>query len=121
MNKDIFVFGSNEAGRHGAGSAKEALLRHGAIYGQGEGLQGSSYGIPTKNRRLQVLSLLTIKLYVDRFIEFAKQHQEYIFHIVSIGCGLAGYTPEQIAPMFKDVPENCMLPKEFLEVLKGGK
>lgn len=114
----IFVFGSNEAGRHGKGSAKEAIEKHGAIYGQGEGLQGSSYAIPTKSRRLSVLSLMTIGLYVDRFIEFAKQHPELQFNLVEIGCGNAGYTPEDIAPLFRSAPENCILPQSFKKVLE---
>ncbi len=111
--KDIFVFGSNLAGRHGKGSAKEALEHHGAILGQGEGLQGSAYAIPTKSKKLQVLSLLTIRLYVNQFLEFAKAHQEMQFHIVAIGTGLAGYTTQDIAPLFADAPENCILPQEF--------
>jgi hypothetical protein len=117
MFKPIFVFGSNEAGRHGAGSAQAARLYHGAIYGQGVGLQGNSYAIPTKDGNFNSLSLVEIKQYVDEFLKFATDHPDMIFKVVSIGCGLAGYTPEQIAPMFKERPINVFLTKEFLEVI----
>lgn len=110
---NIFVFGSNLAGRHGAGSAREAVLNHGAIYGVGIGLQGKSYAIPTKAHDLSVLPLHDIASHVWNFIEFAKQHPELTFNVVAIGCGLAGYKPKQIAPLFKDAPLNCNLPKEF--------
>lgn len=118
MTQVVFVFGSNEAGRHGKGSAKEAIERYGAIYGQGEGLQGSAYAIPTKGRNLHRLSLATIRMYVNRFLFFAEQHQEMQFHIVAIGCGLAGYEPSQIAVFFRNAPANCKLPNEFKEILE---
>lgn len=107
----IFVFGSNEAGIHGAGSAKEARLNHGAVYGQGIGLQGRSYAIPTKDRSLAVLSLDAIERHVWTFVKFAINHPEMTFNVVKIGCGLAGYTEEQIAPMFRGAPPNVNLPK----------
>jgi hypothetical protein len=108
---EIFVFGSNLAGRHGAGAAKEALLHYGAKYGQGEGLQGQSYAIPTKSKTLCVLSLTKIFEYVCNFIRFAQAHPALTFRVTRIGCGLAGYTDGQIAPMFKYAPDNCLLPK----------
>lgn len=111
----IFVFGSNEAGRHGKGAALYALKYKGAIYGQGVGLQGNSYAIPTKDRSIQTLSLDKIKKYVDEFINFAKDHPDMQFQVTPIGCGLAGYKPYQIAPLFENAPTNCILPKEFLE------
>ena len=107
----IFVFGSNLAGRHGAGAALHAHKYHGAVYGQGIGLQGSSYGIPTKNHRIQTLPLETIRAYVDQFIHFAHQHPEMRFEVTRIGCGLAGYKDKDIAPMFREAPENCQLPE----------
>lgn len=116
--QNIFVFGSNLAGRHGRGSALEAIRYHGAVYGIGLGLQGNSYAIPTKNNQLKSLSLKIIKRYIDDFILFAISHPELQFNVVSIGCGLAGYTPEQIAPFFRDSPENCKLSNEFQEILK---
>jgi hypothetical protein len=114
---DIFVFGSNLAGIHRAGSALAAKTYYGARLGKGAGMQGDSYAIPTKDKKLNVLPLEVIKIYVDEFIQFAKDCPEYTFNIVSIGCGLAGYKPEQIAPMFKDCPRNCKLSGEFIEIL----
>lgn len=108
---EIFVFGSNLAGRHGKGAALEARLKHGAIYGQGNGLQGQSYAIPTKDVYLRSLPLETIQFYVDVFIGIAKERPELTFNVTRIGCGLAGYTDSQIAPMFKGAPINCNLPE----------
>ncbi len=106
----VFVFGSNLSGVHGAGAAKFARDNHGAVFGQGVGLQGNSYAIPTKDRRIKTLPLSDIWPYVLQFIEFAKQHPEMRFNVTRIGCGLAGYTDKDIAPMFKGSPENCVLP-----------
>lgn len=114
----IFVFGSNLRGVHGAGAAKYAAENHNAIWGQGEGLQGTSYAIPTKDENIKTLPLHRIEIYVQRFLEFAKQHPELQFNVTAIGCGLAGYKPEQIAPMFKEFPVNCTLPEVFIEVLR---
>lgn len=111
---DIFVFGSNLAGRHGAGSALEALRNHGAIYGQGTGPQGRSFALPTKDMNLKTLRLSTIEYYVNRFLLYAAIHPCYNFNVVAIGCGLAGYKPEQIAPMFDKRTSNVFLPPEFL-------
>jgi len=113
----IFVFGSNLAGRHGKGAAKAAIDRYGAKYGQGVGLQGQSYAIPTKDEYLNTLPLDVIKEYVEQFLFFAAMHSELDFNVTAIGCGLAGYKPEHIAPFFKNCSDNCKLPKEFLEVL----
>ena len=115
----IFVFGSNEAGRHGKGAALCAVKEHGAIYGQPVGLQGNSYAIPTKSYNLKTLRLNIIQEYVEDFLKFAWDHPELIFEVTPIGCGLAGYQPWQIAPMFKDVPENVYLPGAFLSILNG--
>ena len=114
---DYFVFGSNLAGIHGAGSAKEAVKNHGAVYGQGVGPQGKSYGIPTKDTKLDILPLSKIKPYVLSFLDYAKSHSDDTFNVVAIGCGFAGYKPEDIAPMFEGYPENVNLPKEFIECL----
>lgn len=108
---EIFVFGSNLAGRHGKGAALFARQNHGAIYGQGIGLQGNSYAIPTKNMSIQVLPLPLIEGFVQEFITFAVEHPEMSFNVTRIGCGLAGYTDEQIAPMFHTAPPNCNLPE----------
>lgn len=113
-NDRIFVFGSNLAGAHGRGSALEAVKSHGARRGQGTGFQGRSYAIPTKDVQLRVLPLETIKTHVDFFLYQAKCHYPmFQFDVVAIGCGLAGYNPEQIGPMFKGAPENVHLPPEF--------
>jgi hypothetical protein len=110
---DIFVFGSNRAGRHGAGAAKYALEKHGAIYGQGEGLQGNSYAIPTKDFFIQTLPLSEIQKHVDTFLHYARLMPNLTFNVTAIGCGLAGYKAEDIAPMFADAPTNCILPERF--------
>jgi hypothetical protein len=112
----IFVFGSNESGRHGKGAALTAYQEHGAVYGEGEGFFGQSYAIPTKDRDLESLSLRRIKKNVERFIEFAKVNPEKSFKVTRIGCGLAGYRDEEIAPFFKGAPENCNLPEGWREL-----
>lgn len=110
---DIFVFGSNLAGRHGKGAALHARQHHGAIYGQGEGLQGRSYAIPTKDDRIRTLPLDVIRLHVGKFLACARYRPDVRFLLTPIGCGLAGYKPEQIAPMFRDAPPNVIIPDEF--------
>lgn len=111
---DIFVFGSNLVGRHGKGAALFAKNHRGAIYGRGEGLQGNSYAIPTKDAHLKTLPLNNIMLGVARFIKFATEHPELTFELTPVGCGLAGYKPSQIGPMFSSAPPNVKKPKEFL-------
>lgn len=120
---NIFVFGSNLSGAHGAGSAREARNRYGAIIGVGKGFAGHSYAIPTKGRspKLPVLPLDEIRKYVDDFLVTARldfEHRNALRYVVTrIGCGLAGYTDAQIAPMFKNAPGNCVLPDEWKEYL----
>ena len=118
----IFVFGSNEGGRHGMGAAKYAKEKYGAIYGQGYGLKGQSFGIPTKSASLEILEPNVIREYINKFIDFANQHREMEFYVTEVGCGLAlpsGMTrPEriaQIAEMFKEALnlKNVILPKKF--------
>lgn len=110
----IFVFGSNLTGRHGKGAAKYAVEHHAAVYGQGIGLQGTSYAIPTKDAKLHSLHLDEIKKHVDDFIDFAWQNPQLFFFITAVGTGLAGYKMEDIAPMFATVPDNCQLPMDWL-------
>jgi len=110
MNKSVFVFGSNLAGRHGKGAALCAAQEHSAEYGVGEGLTGNAYAIPTKDESIKTLSLDDIEKSVKRFISFAEEHQELTFNVTRIGCGLAGYTDQDILPLFKDCPSNCTLP-----------
>ncbi len=117
---EIFVFGSNLAGRHGKGAALCALKEHGARYGWGEGHHGNSYAIPTKDSYLTTLSLEIISGYVRTFVSYAKQHPELTFNVTAIGTGLAGYSHEQIAPMFRDAPSNRRLPGVWIAILARG-
>lgn len=114
---DVFVFGSNLAGRHGKGAALFARQNRGAIYGQGEGLQGNSYAIPTKDGALRTLPLSSVAAHARRFIEFARSRPDLRFELTPIGCGLAGFVPSQIAPFFRDAPPNVALPRVFREAL----
>lgn len=111
----IFVFGSNRQGRHGKGAALEARQKYGAIYGQPRGLQGNSYAIVTKELRKDhpPVSLEEITEEVNEFITFAKQNPEMKFKVTAIGCGLAGFTPNQIGPLFKNIPQNVELTEQF--------
>jgi len=118
---EVFVFGSNEAGIHGAGAAKTALDKFGAVLGQGFGPQGQSFAIPTKNWKVSTLSIIFIQQYVVRFLMYADYHPELKFYVTEIGCGLAGYEPEDIAWMFREVmeDENIYLPQRFIDILNG--
>lgn len=114
----VFVFGSNEAGRHGKGAALEAVREYGAIYGQGFGYQGNSFAIPTKDGNLRKLPTDRIAGYVAMFLEFAISRPDLIFKVTPIGCGLAGYEPRDIAWMFDaPCPRNVILPDVFKAVL----
>ncbi|MCR4773596.1 MAG: hypothetical protein K5854_04495 [Prevotella sp.] len=110
---EIFVFGSNVNGYHGGGAAAYAIQKFGAIWGQGEGLQGQSYAIPTME------GMQNMNEAIKRFISFATQHPELRFLVTQIGCGIAGYSASQIAPMFKEcIPlENVALPSDFWKSL----
>lgn len=119
MNEDVFVFGSNSAGKHGAGAAKCAGQHHGAVYGIGEGRTGNAYAIPTKDEQLNVLPLNEIEVYVRTFMVHARINPNERFYVTRVGCGLAGYTAQQIAPMFKNAPSNCILPKDFIEIIEA--
>lgn len=103
----IFVFGSNLSGYHGAGSARAAVKDHGAIYGQGEGLQGNSYALPTKGKNITHMSLERIAGYVKKFLQFASENPQLDFQVTCVGCLRAGYSHSEIAPLFKDAPSNC--------------
>jgi len=115
---EIFVFGSNLAGRHGKGAALTAKQVHGAIQGVGAGFQGRSYAIPTKGYTLKSLSLIAIEANVNDFIAYAELHSYMTFKLTPIGCGLAGYTPEQIAPLFAQAPSNVLLPEVFSRIIR---
>ena len=107
---EIFVFGSNLSGMHGGGAAWVAYRKFGAIMGQGVGLQGQSYGIPTMQGGVE-----TIRPYVDEFIGFAKSHPELTFLVTRIGCGIAGFNDAEIAPLFEAAHEvdNIVLPPHW--------
>lgn len=113
---EIFVFGSNLAGAHAGGAARVAHVRFGAVWGQGVGLQGQSYAIPTMQGGVE-----TIKPYVNEFVSFAAEHKEYKFLVTRIGCGIAGFTPDEVAPLFVGALdlENVILPQDFVEVLEN--
>lgn len=121
---EIFVWGSNTEGRHGAGAAKLALNKFGAIYGQAEGLQGQSYAIITTDLSKSYRPSVSIELLtnqVNKFIQFAKDNTHLTFLVTEVGCGLAGFTVEQMAPLFKPVLlnsiSNVRLPKRFAREL----
>lgn len=114
---EIFTFGSNAAGKHGKGAALAARHHYGAVQGQGEGLQGQSYAIPTKDAKLRPLPLSSIRSHVLTFMDFATAHPELTFRLTPIGCGLAGFAPAQIAPMFAGAPGNVILPPAFKAAL----
>ena len=105
---EIFVFGSNLQGMHGGGAAYTAHRKFGAVMGQGVGLQGQSYAIPTMQGGVE-----TIRPYVNEFIAFAKAHPELTFLVTRIGCGIAGFTDEEISPLFAEAHgvENIILPE----------
>lgn len=111
---EIFVFGSNLRGIHAGGAARVAFDKFGAVWGQGVGMQGQCYAIPTMQGGVE-----TIKPYVDDFIAYASQHPEYKFLVTPIGCGIAGFRPKEIAPLFKDAidVQNIILPKGFVDVI----
>ena len=115
---EIFIYGSNLAGRHGAGAARLAMEKFGAIYGIGEGLQGNSYALPTKDKFISTLPLSEIEKHIDTLYDCILKHPHKHFLITKIGCGLANLNIFQVAPMFKKFISlsNCSLPKEFIEI-----
>lgn len=113
MAKAIFVFGSNEAGIHGAGAAAFAYAKRGARYGFGYGHSGDSFAIPTKNEDIRTLPLDIINAYVCGFLAYATGKRKLKFMVTRIGCGLAGYTDADIAPMFVGAPLNCIFDEKW--------
>lgn len=112
---EIFVFGSNLQGMHGGGAARVALEQFGAVWGEGTGLQGQSYAIPTMHGDIDVIAP-----YVNDFIAFAKEHPELKFLVTEIGCGIAGFSVSEMAPLFKEALDitNIYLPERFVEELE---
>ncbi len=115
---EIFVFGSNLEGNHAGGAARVALERFGAIMGQGVGIQGQSYAIPTMQGGIE-----TIKPYVDQFIDLAWEWDQNTFYITRIGCGIAGFTDEEIAPLFDRAYDfyNIRLPESFANIIRRNR
>lgn len=113
VSNAVLVFGSNLAGRHGKGAAREAAVSYGAVYGQAEGLQGRSYAIPTKDADLHTLPLNVILRYVKRFLMFAELAPNLQFVLTRVGCGLAGLTDNDMAPLFATAPPNVVLPSAW--------
>jgi hypothetical protein len=113
---EIFVFGSNLAGVHGAGAAKLAM-KFGAVYGRGIGFSGQTYALPTKDAKIMTLPLHEINKYVNDFLITCYQHPEKKFLLTRVGCGLAGYFDEEIAPMFVGYPENVIIPENWKEII----
>ncbi len=114
-NNEIFVFGSNLAGAHGGGAARIAYEQFGAEWGVGIGMTGRCYAIPTMQGGVE-----TIQPYVDDFIAYAEKHPEYLFLVTRIGCGIAGFSDEEIAPLFAKAMgmDNIALPESFINILK---
>ena len=115
---EVFVFGSNLAGIHAGGAARVAHMRFGAVMGQGVGIQGQSYAIPTMQGGVE-----TIKPYVDDFIALALEWDQTTFYVTRIGCGIAGFRDEDIAPLFADAIDlyNVRLPESFVKVIQSMK
>ena len=109
---EVFVFGSNLQGAHGGGAARMAYEHFGAVWGKGVGLYGKTFAIPTMQGGVE-----TIKPYVDDFLQFASVHGELDFLVTEIGCGIAGFTPQELAPLFFKAIENNIrnvyLPESF--------
>lgn len=112
---EVFVFGSNLSGAHGGGAARVAYEKFGAVWGEGVGHHGQTYAIPTMQGGVN-----TIKPYVDQFIAYAMQHPHLTFLVTRIGCGIAGFTDEQIAPLFRvaQLVDNILLPGSFVKILR---
>lgn len=115
---EFFVFGSNLAGIHAGGAAKVAVEKFGAEMGHGVGIQGQSYAIPTMQGGIE-----TIKPYVDDFIDLAYEWDQNTFYVTRIGCGIAGFTDEEIAPLFDRAYDlyNVRLPKSFADIIRKNR
>lgn len=108
---EVFVFGSNGGGQHGGGAARVAWQKFGAVWGEGHGFHGQTYAIDTMS------GMVAFKADAAAFIDFARQHPELTFLLTPVGCGIAGYTSEEVAPMFAAVPANVVMPESFARVL----
>ena len=111
----IFVFGSNEAGYHGAGAASYAHKKLDAKFHLGYGRSGSCFAVPTKDHKIRTLPLGSVRAYIQDFIIYAEADWTNLYKVTQLGCGLAGFTAEQIAPMFTRAPINCIFDTAWLE------
>lgn len=120
MRQEIFVFGSNRAGIHGAGAAAFALKYKGAEWGVGEGEVGDSYALPTKDENIKTLPLREIHQHVARFLDHPSKNPQKLYMLTPIGCGLAGYTREQMKSMLStlEMPDNVVLTREWVRDFK---
>lgn len=116
-NGEVFVFGSNLAGIHGAGAAKVAKEKFGAVWGKGDFAHGQSYAIPTKDEKIETIPLEWISNYVEEFVNYTHENLNTKFFVTRVGCGLAGYKDEDIAPMFKGA-KNCSFAEEWRQYLE---
>ena len=112
----VFVFGSNRSGVHGAGAAREAVERYGAEWGVGEGMTGRCYALPTKDRNIRTLPIGDVAAHVTTLLTLVRTRSDLVFAVTRVGCGLAGFTDVEIAPLFADAPENCELPEGWREL-----
>jgi hypothetical protein len=119
-SKMIFVFGSNRSGIHGAGAARHAHLHRGAEWGVGEGPTGTCYALPTKGYRITEISLDDVNAHVQNFISYARENDLLDFQVTQVGCGLGGFTKEDIAPLFEFAPLNCYFDTAWKNYLPDG-
>lgn len=110
---DVFCFGSNALGEHYGGAARYAYDHFGAIWGRGEGIQGQSYAIPTLSKAMKPYSISMLERITGTFIYYAKQHPEKTFLLTKVGCGIAGFSEAEIAPLFKYAPRNVVKPERW--------
>ncbi len=120
MDRPVFVFGSDLAGHHDSGAALIAVQTRGAVYGQGSGPQGGAYAIPTRDAMGHPRTRSDIAESVNTFLDFTRMHPWALFDVAPVGCGVAGYRAEEIAPMFATAPHNVTLPKIFEAILARG-
>lgn len=116
QNGEVFVFGSNLAGIHGAGAAKVALVKFGALWGKGFGLHGMTYAIPTKDEFIHTLPLYEVEEFIKQFVSDSNFYEDSSYFVTRVGCGLAGFKDEQIAPLFKEA-KNCSFAEEWEKYL----
>ncbi len=113
----VFVFGSNEVGKHGGGAARVALDQYGAVYGQGFGYQGNAFAIPTVSVPRVRITEAQLRFYVECFLLFAAHHPELTFQVTQIGCGLAGWSAAEVAPLFAGAAKNCQFDTAWRDYL----